>query len=456
MIAAISPAALAERCGGRWHPEGKSSFLSGLALDSRKIAPGDLFVAIPGAKVDGHDYVAAAQRQGAAAALVNRHVSLPIPQIVAENTELALAEFAAMVREHYHGVLVGVTGSAGKTTAKNMLQAVLGRAGVTLATEGNFNNELGVPLTLAGLTPDTEFAVLELAAGKPGDIAHLCAFVRPTVAVLLNVAPAHLAHYDSLDAIADTKGAILDGLPENGLAVVNGDQPWSARWCERVRHARCVTFGLGSDNDYRAEQIVSGGFSGSSFLVNGPRGKTRVEVSVPGRQGVCNALAAVAVACELGVSHDAVTAGLAAVCAGSGRGEIHALANGCRLVDDSYNANPLAVGAAIEVLADESGRRRLVLGAMLELGVDSDDLHREVGAIARDKGVEELWVVGSAAAPALAGFGHERARYFASNAELLAFAPRATGADVILIKGSRATQLEQIVAAWTGRGANPC
>ena len=456
MISGIAPAAFAERCGALWCPQGDAPELTGLTVDSRKVLPGDLFVAVKGEQVDGHDYVAKAQAQGASAALVQRRLPLAFSQLVAEDTEHVLAEFAAMTREAYEGVLVGITGSAGKTTAKNMLCAVLGRAGTTMATEGNLNNELGVPLTLARLAPQTEFAVLELGAGKPGDIAYLCDFVKPNVAVLLNVGPAHLAQYDSLDAIADTKGAILDGLPDHGLAVINGDQHWSALWRERVQNARCVTFGMAGANDYQAREIESAGFTGSAFWVESPTGQHRFETTVAGRQGVYNALAAIAVASELGVSTELIQEGLLAVRPASGRGDLHTLDNGCRLVNDSYNANPLAVHAAIDVLAKESGRRRLVLGPMLELGAASSDLHREVGAIARQNGIEELWAIGDTASPAIEGFAGAGATFFASNAALLEARPRLEGAEITLVKGSRGARLEEIVTAWLATGVSAC
>ena len=456
MIAPLSVREFAGRCGAELHHSADSLLkISGLAIDSRRVKPGDLFVAIPGIKVDGHDYVTAAYERGAGAALVQHKVHSPLPQLVVSDAEAALQAFGAMTREAYEGVLIGITGSAGKTTAKNMLAEILSGAGKVVATKGNQNNELGVPLTLADLNTDTEYAVLELGAGKPGDIARLCEMACPNVAVLLNVAPAHLAHFGSLDAISNTKGALLDDLPEEGLALINGDDLYADAWRQRAQPTRCLTFGLNQPADYQAFELQLKGFSGSTFVLKTPEQSFEVQVNVPGRQGVYNALAAAAVADALGISATTIREGLAAVKPAPGRGCVEVLTNGVSLIDDTYNANPLAVRAAIDVLATESGCRRLVLGAMLELGHDEEKLHAEIGASAREAGIDELWAVGPEAAPAAAAFG-ERARCFTDATELLEFSPALLGADTTLVKASRGAQLEVIVNQWLTEGKRSC
>ena len=429
--------------------------ISGLAIDSRRVTPGDLFVALSGERVDGHDFVASAFDQGAHAALVQRPVAGAGAQLLVDDTAAAVAAFAAKVRAAYQKVLVGITGSAGKTTTKNLLASILATAGPVVATEGNQNNELGVPLTLARLDQDTEFAVLEMGAGKPGDIAALCAFARPTVAVLLNVAPAHLAHFGTLGAISATKGALLDDLPADGFAVINADQPWADDWRARCQPSRCIGFGLQADADYRAVQLRPRGFSGTDFLLRTPERELSVHLSVPGKQGVYNALAAAAVADALGVDAEGIVEGLAAVTPAEGRGAVLALPDGRRLVDDCYNANPLAVRAAIDVLKDESGRRRLILGAMLELGPETDQLHSEVGAYAASLGIEELWAIGPLAAPAAEGFG-AGAEYFESAEQLMTSRPRFEGADIAVVKASRGARLERLVNLWRCAGEASC
>ncbi len=456
MIVPLPVSEVAACCGATLHgAAGDLPEVTGLAIDSRRVDPGDLFVAILGERFDGHDFVATAFERGAHAALVQRPVDVIGPQLLVADTEAAVAAFAARVREAYSGVLVGITGSAGKTTTKNLLTSILARAGSVLATEGNQNNELGAPLTLARLDTTTEYAVLELGAGKPGDIERLCAFVRPTVAVLLNVGPAHLAQFGSLAAISQTKGALLDGLPPNGLAVINADETWSPDWRKRSGATRCLGYGLGESADYRAVDLELMGFSGSRFVLQTPDSEMAVELSLPGRQGVYNALAAAAVADALGVSPQGIVEGLAEVNPAPGRGSVHQRGENNLLVDDSYNANPMAVRAALDVLATESGRRRLVLGAMLELGEESDSFHDEVGRYAAQLGIEELWVVGKVAAPAALAFG-SAARYFADIPALLAAHPVPAGADVTLIKASRGAQLDRVVDAWVVTEGAPC
>lgn len=456
MITPLSVADFAARCGAHLHHDDDSlSIISGLAVDSRVVKPGDLFVAIPGAKADGHDYVNAAFERGAGAALVQQEVNSSIPQVIVGDAEAALRTFGAMIRADYDGILVGITGSAGKTTAKNMLAEILSRAGKVVSTTGNQNNELGVPLTLAELHGDTEYAVLEMGAGKPGDIARLCEMARPNIAVLLNVAPAHLANFGSLDAISETKGALMDDLPADGLAVVNGDDVHVTHWRQRAAPTRCLTFGLNGDADYCASDLQLQGFSGSTFMLQTPEQTFEVTVNVPGRQGVYNALAAAAVADALGVSALSIREGLGAVNPASGRGCVEVLSDDVALIDDSYNANPLAVRAAIDVLASEPGRRRLVLGAMLELGPDEEKLHFEIGTYAQEAGIDELWIVGAEAAPAAVAFG-EGAHCFADAAEVLEFSPRLVGANTTLVKASRGARLEVLVSQWLAEGKSTC
>lgn len=448
MIAPLSVARIAEALGIKPVSVAGGEVVTGIAIDSREVTEGDLFFALPGSRVDGHDYVSAAIEAGAAAVVVSRPVPCSVTRLVVPDPQAALAVCAQLIRDAYRGVLVGITGSAGKTTAKNLLAAVLAQAGAVVATEGNRNNELGVPLTLAALQPTTEFAVVEMGAGKPGDIAALCHFARPNVGVLLNVAPAHIAAYRDLDDIADTKGAIVANLPADGVAIINGDQSWSEQWAERAAPARVIRVGFSADVDARAGDIELMGFDGSRFILNGLGAPLAVTTAIPGRQGVFNALVAAAVARVLGVSDRAIQMGLATVTPASGRGLSHALPDDIMLVDDSYNANPLSVRAAIDVLATSGHQRCLVLGSMLELGKQSVDAHAEVGAYARARGIESLWCVGSDTVPAAEAFG-EGAQYFNDCAALLAVHPQLRGPATVLVKGSRGMGLDTLVTHWS-------
>lgn len=449
MIESISAHAVAEACQGRYIPgvSHKVAKIKGLAIDSRQVRAGDLFAALPGERVDGHTYAVQAANDGASAVLVEREVDVPCAQIVVGNVERAIGEFGRLARQAYGGVLVGVTGSAGKTTAKNLLAAILKEAGNTVATSGNLNNELGVPLTLATLKPTTEFAVVEMGAGKPGDIAYLQTIVRPTVAVLLSVAPAHIEYFASLDAIAETKGAILDGLSETGLAVINGDLPWSKAWADRAAPANVVTFGFEKGVDVRAKDIRLNGFGGSRAKVVTPQGVLTLELALPGRQGVANALAAIAVGLSLGLSHAAITRALSRVKPAAGRGAPQFLPGNVVLVDDTYNANPLSVSAALDVLAGCSGRKRFVMGSMLELGSQAAQHHCEVGAKARALGIDELWAIGDLAALAAECFG-DTSHCYPSVEALLDAHPACINADTVLVKASRGAALDRLVHAW--------
>ena len=452
MIAALPVTTIAQACGGQLigHPLAPTTAITGLAIDSRRIKSGDLFAALPGARADGHDFASVAMDQGAAALLVQRQVEIDCPQIVVDDCQRALADVARLARQPYGGVMLGVTGSAGKTTTKNLLHAVLSKAGRTLATEGNLNNELGVPLTLSRLDLATEFAVIEMGAGKPGDIAVLQQMVKPDISVLLTVVPAHIEHYGHLDAIADTKAAILDGLSTEGLAVVNGDLPWADQWRQRAAPAQVITFGFSKGVDYRAKHIQLNGFAGSECQIKTPQGDVVITLALPGRQGIANALATVAVAQSLGISNKAICEGLQSVLPAKGRGQLYIVNDEVQVIDDSYNANPSAVSAAIEVLATCSGRRRLVLGSMLELGQDSDLQHRAIGVAAREAGIDDLWVVGELALPAAAGFG-PGACVFDSVDTLCEREPQCEGADVVLVKASRGAALDRLVTTWVGK-----
>ena len=457
MTCAFSLQEFGQACGGeiRSNENPSNVILSGLAIDSRAVKSGDLFTAISGKRVDGHDFVAMANDNGAVAALVQMPVDVDIPQVIVADIEMALATFGRLTRLAYDGVLIGITGSAGKTTAKNLIAAALKKVGNVLATEGNRNNELGVPLTLASLESTTEFAVLEMGAGKPRDIAYLSAIARPTVAVLLNVAEAHIEYFGSVDAIADTKSAILEGLSSSDLAVINGDQHWVDGWRGQATPATVVTFGLSKNNDYRATAIELDGFEGSTFIIESPRGEFELVLRLPGRQGVMNALAAFAVADSLGVSPHVIAKGLYSVQPAPGRGKVSHLDNGVVLVDDSYNANPLAVMAAIDVLGTVSSPRVLVLGAMLELGERSADLHARVGVYAGENGIDELWVVGELAQSAADAFG-DGARWFASCDEIMAFVEPFSEGTTVLIKASNSAGFDRLVDDWTQRGQRIC
>ena len=441
-MASVALQALAQRANGELI--GESVPLQGLAIDSRSTQPGDLFAAIAGSQVDGHDFAPQATAAGAAAVLTEREVKGITPQLVVSDVVKASGHFALLKRQAFLGSVVAVTGSAGKTTTKNLIAAALAGAGAVHATQGNHNNELGVPMTLAGLNESHRFGVIEMGAGQPGDIAYLCQLAQPSVAVCLNASAAHLVNYESVDEIASTKGEILEGLGGEGLAIINADQPWVGQWIKQAGNARKITFGLSEKADYRAINIQYQGLNGTQFDLIAPSMALPVSLRLPGAMQVINALAALAVAIELGVPPDSAVDGLRQVVPEIGRGSVVAGRAGGRVVDDSYNANPAAVMAAIDTLARESAYSVLILGPMLELGSTSDDLHRDVGRYAKAAGIDCLMSVGREAAPAAEVFG-QGAQHFSDQQALWSAFPDLPDEHIIWVKGSRGAVLEKTV-----------
>lgn len=430
--------------------------LTGLAIDSRQVKPGDLFAAIEGATVNGNDFIDAAIANGAAAVISKQSVAQPIPSLQVESVEKACADFGLLMRQSTSAKVVGITGSAGKTTAKAFVEQICVRAGATVATLGNQNNELGVPLTLARLASDPEFAVVEMGAAQRGDIAYLTGMARPEIVVLLNALEAHLGRFGSVETIVETKGEILDGLTSDSIAVLNADQPHLDVWKNRAQPASIITFGRSPEADVRCLEAVSKGFEGTSltFAIRGAR--YSVELAIPGTAGVMNALAAAAVGVGLALEHDKIIEGLVALSPVDGRGKTLHLGRGIRLVDDSYNASPSSVTAAISVLATTPAPRTAVLGDMLELGDGAVDYHREVGRHLADCGVERLLSVGSLARH----FGDVsgiQAEHFSDVNALIARKPEFAANETILVKGSRGVRLDQFVDNLSASvGVAPC
>ncbi|MGE0081988.1 MAG: UDP-N-acetylmuramoyl-tripeptide--D-alanyl-D-alanine ligase [Thiohalomonadaceae bacterium] len=425
---------------------GRDRGFEGVSSDSRQIAPGSLFVAIRGERHDGHDHVLEAARRGAAAAMVARRVHVAIPQIIVPDTRIALAQLASAWRTVLGTPLVALTGSNGKTTTKEMIAAILGLAGPVLATRGNLNNDLGVPLTLLRLAPQHRFAVIEMGANHPGEIAYLTAIARPDVALLNNAGPAHLEGFGSVEGVARAKAEIFDGLREGGIAVVNGDSEFALMWRLRAAPHRVVAFGLeAEDADVSAAWEAQG--EGSALHVRHARGEFDAKLALPGRHNVMNALAATAASLALGATPSMVQAGLAAMRPVHGRMEQRRGRGGALIIDDTYNANPASLRAGMEVLAAKRGRRLLALGDMGELGETGDALHAEAGRTARELGLDGLFATGELSRHAVTAFG-AGAQHFPDQASLIAALQSELAPDVtVLVKGSRSRRMENVVAA---------
>ena len=451
---------VAAMAGGRLH--GEDVLVDALATDTRALpaAGNALFIALKGERFDGHDHVAAAAQAGVVAALVSRQLDVAagdglLPQVVVADTERALAAFAAAMQRERTAKVIAITGSNGKTSVKTLLLAILQRVGSTYANPGNRNNEIGLPLAVLDAPDDAQFAIYEMGAGKPGDIAYLTAIARPDVALVNNIAPAHLERMGSLLGVAETKGAIYDAMTTNGVAAINADDAFAPFFAEKSHGRRLIRFGLDATADVTARDVEAGA-DASRFILVTPQGEVEVALAMPGRHNVLNALAAASLALGAGAGLEAIRAGLEASHAVAGRMVSHRLGNGAMLIDDSYNANPGSLHAAIETLAVASAtagdQAWLVLGDMRELGADAEALHFEAGRRAKNAGVARLYTLGPLSAHATAAFG-DGARHFESHAALV----DALRADLaqsgakpgvrVLVKGSRGSAMDRIVAA---------
>ena len=421
---------------------------AGVSTDSRTLKAGELFVALRGPNFDGHAFVPDAQARGAAAALVERPPDAQLPWLRVADGLAALGAMAAEWRSRFDIPVIAVTGSFGKTTVKEMLAAIAAGRGEVLATRGNLNNEIGLPLTLFGLAPEHRAAVLELGANHAGEIARLAAIARPSVGVVTAAGPVHLEGFGSLEGVARAKGELYAGLPADGVAVINEDDPFAPLWHELAAPRRCVGFGLAAGAAFRAEQISQSLDIGGpllEFRLVTPDGSADVRLALPGRHNAHNALAAAAAAWAAGWSVDEIVAGLARVTVVAGRMSLRKAKSGALLIDDTYNASPVALQAAIEYATALPGETWLVLGDMRELGAASAELHAAAGRLARERGVARLYAYGPESAAAATAFGE--VRHYTRLEELAAALEDELPADVnLLVKGSRSMRLETLIA----------
>lgn len=423
---------------------------SGVSTDTRKVRRGDLFVAIRGDNFDGHEFIDVAAQAGAVAVVVDRHEQkADIPQLVVTDTICALAALAGGIRSLSNARFVAVTGSSGKTTVREMVAAILGRMGPTLVTEGNLNNHIGVPLTLFRLAPEHRYAVTELGASGLGEIAHTVAIARPDVAILINAGEAHIEGFGGYQNIVRGKGEIIDGLGANGIAVLNFDDPAFAIWQQRAGHrkVRSVSGQGRREADFRPTDVQMDGPE-IRFTAQGPNGwQCEIRLSLEGEHNIGNALMAIAAAQALGASDEAIQLGLAEVRAFKGRLQTLQLTPHLTLIDDSYNANPSSMKAAIKVLASQGGYRTAVLGAMAELGQDSYVMHREVGEFARTEGVDRLLTVGPDCEGYVAGFGAAAEQCATHEDAVRRLFERLADQQTVLVKGSRSSSMDRVVEA---------
>ncbi len=424
-----------------------------VSTDSRTLERGALFVALRGERFDGSRFIGAARERGAAAAIVEEPDATQgnIPFLVVENSRFALGRLAAYWRGHFDIPLVAVTGSNGKTTVKEMIAAILREHfGEThaLATEGNLNNDIGLPLTLLKLRRNHRAAVVELGVNHPGETATLAAIASPTVALINNAQREHQEFMKGVGEVAREHGAVFAAMKPDGTGVINADDEFSGYWRELLAGRRVRDFGLDKPAQLGGRHRFT--HFGSEIELRAPEGATKVELHVDGRHSVLNAFAAAACALAAGASLEAVVRGLAAFRPVGGRMQRRTARSGGRLIDDSYNANPDSVRAAIDVLAAEGGAKVLLLGDMAEVGERGVEFHQEIGRYARERGIDRLYAAGALSRACVAAFG-EGARHFATVEDLINAAqgelrPQTT----MLVKGSRFMRMERVVQALAG------
>lgn len=419
----------------------------GVSIDSRTIKPGELFVAIKGENFDGHNYAQEAEKKGAAAILVSVKADVKIPQIIVPDTIQAFGELARWHREQFKIPVIAVTGSCGKTTTKTMLASIFSGLGKTLSPVSSFNNNIGLPLTILQLDETYKTVVLELGANHPGEIAELVKIAQPDVAAVTIIAPVHLEGFGSIENIAAAKGEIFSGLDKNGVAVVNLDDPLSRLWQQQLAGRRVIRFGQQMNAEVSAKDVILNAQGCPEFTLVTTAGEIRIQLPVIGEHNVNNALTACACAIACDVKLEDIKKGLELMPPVSKRMIRHELSNGAVLIDDTYNANPLAFKAALKVLQQTGMPTALVMGDMGELGSDSEKIHRDVGTWVQEAGINQFFTYGKLSAHASAAYGSS-AQHFTDIQELVSvLRPVLNEKKVMLVKGSRSMRMENVVAA---------
>lgn len=438
---------------------GEDVQISSVSTDTRSLKTGDLYVALKGPNFDGHDFLEEAANQGAAAAMVSdRHASTTLPSVQVADTRIGLGQMAAIWRKRSMARVVGVTGSNGKTTVKEMLAAILSRKGKTLATQGNLNNDIGLPLTLCRLQ-DEAYAVVEMGANHPGEINYLSRIAQPDVAILNNAGRAHLEGFGDLRGVAVAKAEILYGLSVDGTFVFNADDAHADLWRQLAGPHKSLGFGVTRPADVSSAAdslhlVWDADGLYSEFVVKTLVADMQVRMRLAGEHNRMNALAAIAAAQALGADQEDIQAGLASLQPIPGRLYPRRGAKAAWVIDDSYNANPDSVKMAMEVLAQSPGRKLLVLGDLGELGDDAAALHGELGELAANKNIDLLFTCGLLSEKASQAFGAD-ARHFANQEALITcLQDELQAGDVVLVKGSRSAEMDKIVDALCEGGCS--
>lgn len=431
---------------------GEDISVAGLNIDTRKLERSQVYLAIRGDRFDGNDFVQTAREAGASAAIVERWSDCGIPEIKVRDGRKALGQLATTWRGLWGGRLVGITGSNGKTTVKELVAALLAQTAPVWKTQGNLNNDIGVPLSLLQLRPEHHYAVIEMGANHPGEIAYVARLAKPDVAIISNAGPAHLEGFGSVEGVAKAKGELVECLPEDGVAVLNADDPFYGYWRDCAGQRRIVSFGFSPEADVRAapsslKTSYRDGhfFTDFDLLIQGQR----ISVGIPlcGRHNVINALAAIAAALSLGVDYSTLTAGLQSVTPVAGRLQPLKGWRDVLLIHDAYNANPASLSAALEILSNLPGHAWVALGSLGELGADSDELHADIGRKIKEAGVVRLFATGPHVEHSVTAFG-AGAIYCKNQTEMIERIKNDLEVPaVLLVKGSRSQQMERVIDA---------
>lgn len=419
-----------------------------VSTDTRSLQQGDLFIALQGPHFDAHEFIDEARMKGAVGAMVSKKVKTDLPQLLVADTRMGLGRLASTWRARFDIPIIGVTGSNGKTTVKEMLATILGQSGPVLATKGNLNNEIGVPMTLLRLEEKHRYAVIEMGANGPGEINYLSSLVKPRVAIITNAAPAHLEGFGDISGVARAKGEIFNNLAEDGTAVINADDSRVGLWRVMVGNHRNVSFGIHNPADLSAREMNVNSYFGYSFEMLTPAGFIDISLRLPGKHNIMNALAASAGALSVGMSLSEIKTGLEGMQPVKGRLQMKKGIHNSVVIDDTYNANPGSMRPVFEVLAAHRGKKILVLGDMGELGNASRAFHEQVGRQARVTGIDLLYTVGEQASISAGTFG-KGAHHFSNQDDLIMalcteLGKETEGETMILVKGSRFMHMEQV------------
>jgi len=428
---------------------GQDVLMTGVSKDTRDIKSGDLYVALKGERFDGHQFVAEANAAGAVGVLVSDlQAEKEVPQVQVTDTRLALGELAAYWRQKFTGKLIGITGSNGKTSVKEMCGKILvdfSSASSVLTTRGNLNNDIGMPMMLLELREQHQYAVIEMGANHVGEIDYLTSIAQPDVALVNNVGPAHLEGFGSLENIAKAKAEIYNGLSDAGTAIINLDDVFSSFWQDYCSDKRSISFSMLDDS----ADVFARSTSECRYQITVGDDVAELTLKVPGKHNVMNALAAIAATSVLEIPLQSIVLSLSKFENIRGRLTVLTAESGCRVIDDTYNANPLSVSAAIDVLAVMQGAKTdktiLVLGDMAELGSNAERLHAEVGSKAKEAGIVALYATGTLSANTVDAFG-ENGFHFATKDKLIdGLKESLTGNEIVLVKGSRSAAMEEVV-----------